>query len=62
MNKQFNTELRKKKARSSQLVVTSSVAYCKKTPPKNLFFKVRRNMIERCTNKQKMKNQKYRKL
>ena len=44
MSKQFN----KKTARSSQLVLTCSVAYCNDIPHKKIFvFKIRQNMKER---------------
>ena len=35
---------------------------CKDVRKKIYFFKISRNMIERCTNMKKMKNKKYRKV
>jgi len=74
MNKQFNTEFRKKKARFSRLVQFNTEFRKKQDPPKivhsckvanykdiqRIFFKISRNMIESCKKKKKIKNKKYR--
>ena len=61
MSKQSNTEFRRKKKQDPlRIVLACSQAYCKDITKKIFFFKIRGNMIKRCTNKKKMKNKKYR--
>ena len=60
---EFNTEFRKKQD-PLKIGLSCRVVYYKDIQKKKsfLFFKFSQNKIERCTNKKKMKNKKYRNL